>query len=156
MKEEDKDKVSVIAPPPLIFLLAILVGVLLNYFWPYNIIPESIQLPIGLGIIALSIILSLLGVREFKKVRTSIRPDRPTTTIIASGPFRYTRNPLYLSLSLFHIGIGIAVDSVWILAMLAPTLIIMRYGVISREEHYLENKFGDEYLKYRDSVRRWF
>lgn len=156
MKEEDKNIAGVIAQPSWILLGAILAGVLLNYFWPLEIIPDSSQLPIGLGIIALAIILSFLGTREFRRFGTKINPHRPTTTIITSGPFRYTRNPLYLSHSFFHIGIGIAVDNVWILGMLAPTLILMWYGVISREEHYLERKFGDEYLKYKASVRRWF
>ena len=72
-----------------------------------------------------------------------------------SGPYCFTRNPLYLGLSLIYLGLGFAVDSLWIVALLIAVLVIVRFGVIAREERYLESKFGDAYRRYKGTVRRW-
>jgi protein-S-isoprenylcysteine O-methyltransferase Ste14 len=106
-------------------------------------------------VILLSVALAGLSIREFRRFNTSFQTRRPATRLIRTGPFRYSRNPLYIFLSGMHIGIGLLANSLWVLGMLAPALVIMSAGVIAREERYLEGKFGKAYLDYKASVRRW-
>ena len=89
--------------------------------------------------------------------RTQQDPDprTPSPELIPGGPYRYTRNPMYVGMTLIQAGIGIALGNLWILLLLVPTLWILRRSVIEKEEAYLERKFGDSYLRYRASVRRW-
>ena len=91
---------------------------------------------------------------QFHRAGTTFDPRKATTALITGGPYRFSRNPSYVSLSLLYVGVGIAADSIWILGLFIPTLAVMHYGVICREERYLENKFGEEYLRYKRTVRR--
>ncbi len=150
------DRANVIALPPLIYLTFILIGVGLHFIWPIPILPSSAARWLGRAVISLSLAGGVLTAREFRRWKTSFRSDRPTTSIIQTGPFRYTRNPFYLAASALHAGIALRVNSFWVLAMLVPTLVVVTKGVIEREEEYLERKFGSEYLRYKQSVRRWF
>ena len=77
-------------------------------------------------------------------------------SIITNGPYRFSRNPIYLSFTLLQLGLGMWANSAWLVGMLIPTLVLMSYGVIAREERYMARKFGDEYLQYKRAVRRWF
>jgi protein-S-isoprenylcysteine O-methyltransferase Ste14 len=79
----------------------------------------------------------------------------PTTTIVDTGPYRFTRNPIYLGIFLGLVGLAIAFDSLWPLVTLVPFTLVIRYGVVAREEAYLERKFGHAYRRYRSRVRRW-
>ena len=90
-----------------------------------------------------------------KRAGTNIRPDQPTLAIVSDGPFRFTRNPLYLALTGLYAGIALLVNALWPLLLLAPVLAVLRWGVIAREERYLEAKFGEAYRAYRSRVRRW-
>jgi protein-S-isoprenylcysteine O-methyltransferase Ste14 len=74
---------------------------------------------------------------------------------VTDGPFRYTRNPIYVALTLFYLGIGVVLNALWVLLLIVPLIVVMQLGVITREERYLERKFGDEYLRYKARVRRW-
>ncbi|MEE8559881.1 MAG: isoprenylcysteine carboxylmethyltransferase family protein [Alphaproteobacteria bacterium] len=155
MTGDDKDLAGVIAPPPLIYLAFLLLGVGLDYVWPVAVIPEGVQYPAGFLLIALGLALFGAAVRRFGKAETSVQTRKPTTAIITDGPFRFSRNPIYLAMSLSYAGIAIAADNLWILGLLVPALAVIRCGVISREERYLERKFAEEYLRYKASVRRW-
>lgn len=158
MNAGGKDRPGVIAHPPYIYLGFLGLGIVLNYFWP---------LPIGDGpfavwarsfwglIVAGGATLLLLGIRQFRRRGTHFRTDKPSTAIITDGLYRYSRNPLYLALSLIYAGLGLGLDNLWALMLLVPVLVVIRYGVIAREEAYLERKFGHEYLRYKRSVRRW-
>jgi len=86
---------------------------------------------------------------------TSANPSVSATTLVVTGPFRLSRNPMYLARMFLYLGLALLANSLCILAALAPLLLVMHYGVIKREEHYLEGKFGDTYRQYRSSVRRW-
>ena len=86
---------------------------------------------------------------------TNINPALPATTIVSSGPFRFSRNPLYLCLTLMYLGLTLAVNTWWGIAVLVPLIIVMHFGVVLREERYLEQKFGESYRQYRSSVRRY-
>ena len=102
----------------------------------------------------LAVALFVLSVREFRRAQTPIRTRKPVTKVITTGPYRFTRNPIYLSFTLLQLGLGLWANSAWVVGLLIPTLALMS-GVIAREERYMAQKFGDEYLQYRATVRRW-
>ena len=155
MPQSTKDAPNVITIPPLIYVAFLAVGLLLDYLFPVPVLPNSIQYAVGFGMIIATGLVMPFVLLEFRKAETQFDPRKPTTAIITTGPYRFSRNPSYVSLTMLYLGIAIAADSVWILAGLIPTLVVMHYGVILREEQYLENKFGEEYLRYKKTVRRW-
>lgn len=149
------DTAGVIAPPPLIFLMGLFVGYWLEYLWPSPALPNDIGYPLGalLGLIGLAAALpALLG---FRRAGTSPEPWHPSTALVTGGLYRYTRNPMYVGMTLIYLGITAAFGGFWMLAMLLPTLMTMQCGVILLEERYLEAKFGKAYRDYRALVRRW-
>jgi protein-S-isoprenylcysteine O-methyltransferase Ste14 len=150
-----KDTAGVIAPPPVIYAAFLLAGLGADRLWPLAVLPQAPRYTAGAAIIALGVAIAFSAFRQFRRHETSFKPYEPATALITEGPYRYTRNPMYLALSLFYAGIAITADSPWTLALLAPTLVVMHYGVIAREERYLERKFGDAYRRYKSSVRRW-
>jgi protein-S-isoprenylcysteine O-methyltransferase Ste14 len=93
--------------------------------------------------------------REYHKARTHFDPRRPSARLVTTGPYRYSRNPAYLALTLLYLGGSAAVDSLWVLAGAAPAVLAAHWGVILPEERYLEGKFGDAYRGYKRTVRRW-
>jgi len=109
----------------------------------------------GAVLIVIAMWLSVWGVRVMHRAGTSEKTSLPTTALVTTGPFRFSRNPLYVSLTLGYIGIAVAAQSLWALALLIVVLVVMQKGVISREERYLERKFGADYLRYKERVRRW-
>ena len=153
------DKPGVVAHPPLIYLGFLALGFALDYVWPLSLadgwLPPRLRLPFAILLAVGGASLLALGIRRFLHHGTNFRTDKPSTAVISDGVYRYTRNPLYIGLSLIYAGIALALNSVWVLALLVPILAVIRYGVIAREEHYLERKFGEEYLRYKRSVRRW-
>ena len=155
MAEDNKDRPGVIAPPPLIYLGFLVLAFGLDSIWPVAVIPDRVQYPAGLALVALGMVIATLAVRRFRGAGTDFRTDKPTTALVADGLFRFSRNPIYIALSLIYAGIGLAWDNLWVLGLLVPVLAVIRYGVISAEERYLEDKFGEEYRRYQASVRRW-
>jgi protein-S-isoprenylcysteine O-methyltransferase Ste14 len=155
MSSEAADTPGVVAPPPLIYLGAILVGALLERVWRWEIPTERWGSVVGALLVVAAIVLFVPAVLAFKRAGTPPEPYKPTTAIVTSGPFRFTRNPIYLSFALVQLGIALWTGSGWILVLLLPVSVLMNYGVIAREERYLERKFGDEYFNYRRRVRRW-
>lgn len=149
------DTAGVIAPPPLIFLAGLLAGYGLDFLWPSLSLPNEIGYPLGvlLGLIGLAAALpALLG---FRRAGTSPEPWHPSTALVTEGLYRYTRNPMYVGMGLIYLGITAAFGGAWMFAMLLPTLMTLQYGVILREERYLEAKFGEPYRDYTATVRRW-
>ena len=142
--------------PAAIQLSSVLAGLMLHSLWPAEIPLAAklawIAVPMFMGGATAIIALSF---REFAKAKTSVRSDRGAHALIRTGPFQYSRNPLYVAVILLIVGIGVWVNSLWILVMLIPLFLVMSRAVIAREESYLEHKFGQEYLEYRASVRRW-
>ena len=152
----ERDHAGVVAPPPLIYLVSILTGAGLQALLPAPFLPPAFPRGIGIPLVATALLLFVLSIREFRRARTSVRPDRPTTAIIRTGPYRFSRNPIYLAMTLLHLGIAVWVNSLWLLVTLVFALGVMSAGVIAREERYLERKFEEEYRRYRAVVRRWF
>ncbi len=141
--------------PPFVYLGSIALGLVLHLLWPARLVPLSVSTPAGAIVTVLAIALFVSAVRTLRAAGTPIPGNRPTTTIVRTGPYRFSRNPIYLAFSLLQLGISIWVNSVWLLATLAGAAALIYYVVIRREERYLERGFGAQYLDYKASVRRW-
>jgi len=147
---------QVVIRPPLAWGLAVIAGLALNWLAPLPFLPAD--LPAGwLGAIVFVFALALLAwaIVTITRAGSNVPTNLPTTTIVESGAYRFTRNPIYLGMFLGLIGLAIAFDNLWLLIMLVPFALVIRYGVVAREEAYLERKFGDVYRGYRSRVRRW-
>jgi len=147
---------GVIAPPPLLYVVPLSVGLLIQHASPIAFLPPRIGTPVGIALVVLWILLSVAAIREFRRAGTSVNPTRPTSTLVTSGPYRFTRNPMYVSLTLMYLGVTLWANALWPLLVLPIVLVVMQRGVIAREERYLEATFGDEYRRYTGQVRRWF
>lgn len=148
------DSAGVKVPPPFIFLGGLAVGVGLEALLGSSVpvVPQWV----GGGIALLAgIALQATFIAAFNRRGTAVEPWKPTTAIVTTGPYRFTRNPAYLGMALISVGIALLVDSLWALAPLPIVLLLIDRTVIAREERYLERKFGDEYVGYRRGVRRW-
>ncbi len=155
MTAPPRDSPGVIAPPPLIYLPALVLGFVFDRLWPITLIPAYLRYTVGTLLALVSLAIVSFALREFRRGRTHFDVRKAATTLLTSGPFRFSRNPSYLSLTLLWIGIGVLTDNVWIGVWLLPALVLVHYGVIRREERYLERKFGEAYRDYRAKVRRW-
>jgi protein-S-isoprenylcysteine O-methyltransferase Ste14 len=100
-------------------------------------------------------ILAASAIGIFVKIGTNPRPDRPSSVLAISGPYRFTRNPMYVSLTIIYVGIAVFMQSLWSVLLLPCVLLLIQRKVISREEAYLERRFGADYARYRSRVRRW-
>ncbi len=155
MVGDEPDRPGVIAPPPLIYLLFFLAGLAIDLVWPLPLLPQWVQYVFGLALVILSGMLIAWTLSMFRRAGTSLNIREPTTALIIRGPFRFSRNPAYISLSLLYLGLAVASGGLWGLVLLVPALAVMHFGVILREERYLERKFGEEYRRYKANVRRW-
>lgn len=153
--KKDGEAAGVIAFPPLIYGVPLALSLAADHFLSKRRLPPSSQV-LAAGFFAAAASIAIPAVREFKKAGTAIDPFEETTAFIETGPFAYTRNPLYLGLTLVYCGIAFAARRTLPLALLPAVLWIMNTGVIEREERYLERKFGDAYRDYRRRVPRWF
>ena len=153
--QEATDTPGVFAHPPLIYVGALIAGLLADALFPVPFLPRTVAWTIGLPLIAGGVIVGFLGDRALSEAETNRSPYAPTTRLVTEGPYRFTRNPLYLSVTLLYAGISILANALWASLLLPFVLIIMTYGVIEREERYLERKFGEEYVRYKARVRRW-
>ena len=153
------DRPGVIARPPRLYQGFLALGVGLHYIVPLPALPGGVtagaRSVAAAALVTLGVALMVAAVRQFRAAGTNVETFKPATALVTDGVFRVSRNPMYLSLSLIYVGIGVALDSLWILALFVPLIVLMRHGVIAREERYLERKFGDHYLRYQASVRRW-
>jgi protein-S-isoprenylcysteine O-methyltransferase Ste14 len=122
---------------------------------PLPFLPGTLAVPLGVPLVAVAIALFFYSVAKFRAAGTPVPARKPTTVIVRSGPYRFSRNPIYLAFSVFQLGIAICANSVWLLATLVGAVALIHYVVIRREEQYLERKFGAQYLDYKASVRRW-
>ena len=144
-----------LARPPGIYLTAIVTGLVLHFIWPIPFVP-SLAKPLGALIAVFAVTLFIWSIRTLHSAGTPVPGNRPTTAIVTGGPYRFSRNPIYLAFSLFQAGIAIGINDGWILVTLLPAISVMSFVVIPREERYLEARFGEEYTRYKARVRRWF
>ena len=155
MMTENKSRQKILIPPPVLYLCAFADGILLNYFFPVDIIPLYWKCIMGSVLIGCGCVLGYYTSREFHKHRISVRHGKPPEWLITTGPFRFTRNPLYMVMNLLLTGIGFASGNIWTIAMVVPTILVMNWLVIRIEEKYLEDRFGNMYKEYKKKVRRW-
>lgn len=141
--------------PPWVYVGGIGLGLSLHSAWPVGLLSGAVSGPLGGTTVLVAVALFLSAVRTLRAAGTPVPGDRPTTAIVRMGPYRYSRNPIYLAFSLFHLGIACWVNSLWLLVTLVPAMALMSFVVIPREERYLETRFPSEYLPYKAAVRRW-
>jgi protein-S-isoprenylcysteine O-methyltransferase Ste14 len=150
------DKPGVIILPPLLYGVAVVLALLLNWVWPLSILSSTATaIWSGVALLLLSGALAIWGKRTMQNAGTNINPLQPATSLVITGPFRFSRNPLYLSLTLLFAGLSLVANTLWGFIVLVLVLVVLHFGVILREERYLEAKFGESYRQYRSQVRRW-
>jgi protein-S-isoprenylcysteine O-methyltransferase Ste14 len=149
---------GLIARPPLLFLAALLLG----FIWD-RLLPLPFPVPgtdvvywiIGGSLILIGLAPAVAGIRNFSRAGTPVQSIKPTRVLVTTGIHGWTRNPIYLGMFLLYGGIGLAAQSPWVLLITVPLAIVIRVGVVAREEGYLEQRFGDVYRDYKAHVRRW-
>lgn len=154
--QTDSGTAGVIARPPLLFLAAFLIGFVLDRLlhlpFPRN---DLVTWIIGGSLIVIGFAVFAAGIRNFMRAETPVPTNEPTRVLVTTRIHGWTRNPIYLGMFLIYGGIGVAAQNMWILVLTLPLALLIRYGVVAREEAYLERRFGDAYRDYRQSVRRW-
>jgi protein-S-isoprenylcysteine O-methyltransferase Ste14 len=155
ISERSKDSPEVISYPPAVYAGAFGLGALLNWLVPLrSYVCESSHIA-GWIMGFLGTMLGLWGVHAFHRAGTAVRPRRPVTALVTNGPFRYSRNPLYVGMTIIYLGMTLQLGSWWPLATLIPALAMVHWRIVLREEQFLENRFGENYRAYKAHVRRW-
>ena len=155
---ENTDIAGVVVRPPLLFAAALALGIGLEFFWPLGdgLLKAPLrQVLVGLVLAALGIALLALAMRRFKAAGTNVPTVRPTIALVTTGIYAWSRNPIYLALTLIYWGLALMANAQLAVLLLAPVGLILHFGVVRREERYLERKFGDAYRDYSSRVRRW-
>jgi protein-S-isoprenylcysteine O-methyltransferase Ste14 len=145
-------------PPPLLFVLGLGLGLILNRRWPLALLPSgqtAFMLTLGWILIGSGGLLLLSALVTFFRMRTAIYPNQPATSIVTRGPYRFTRNPMYVALTSAYVGFVCLTNLLWPLLLLPVVLVVLRVFVIRREELYLTEAFGPAYAEYCQRVRRW-
>jgi len=156
MNEGKADTANVIVRPPLALALAIIVGLALDWLVPLPLLPANMPAGwLGGATITSALALAVWAIVTMTRAGSNVPTNMPTTAIVDRGPYGFTRNPIYLGMFLLLLGLAIVLDNLWLLAALVPFVVVIRNGVVAREEAYLERKFGEVYREYRSRVRRW-
>ncbi len=142
-------------PPPVIYVAALAIGFVLNYLWPMSPFSGSSRYVIGSLLIAVNVLIMPPVLRRFRRAGTAFDVRKAASVLITDGPYRFSRNPSYVSLTLLYLGIGSLLNNGWILILVAPVFLVMDLWVVRKEERHLETKFGEDYLRYKAAVRRW-
>ena len=152
----DKDAPNVVVHPPIALALAVAAALVLSWLLPLPFIPDFVpRLALGLLLFILALVTVMWSGRTFRKANTQILTSQPASKIVDHGPYRYSRNPIYVASLLGLIGLAVFFDSLWFIVALVVMYAVIRFGVIAQEEIYLESKFGALYLDYKKRVRRW-
>ncbi|MCG8030248.1 MAG: isoprenylcysteine carboxylmethyltransferase family protein [Candidatus Thiodiazotropha taylori] len=155
VNDRSEDHADVILPPPVIHIISIGLAGVIGYYFPMPL-PHWVMLQwIGAMLSVAAIAITLWGMREFHASRNPVAPIRPVNRLMVSGPYRFTRNPLYLSLILLQLGLALFFLNGWMAVLLLPVVIIVHVYVVAREEAYLLRRFGSDYQAYQERVRRW-
>jgi protein-S-isoprenylcysteine O-methyltransferase Ste14 len=142
--------------PPTLMFVALLAGYGIRLFAGGRLpLPHAFAEGLGGLLILIAIAVILSAVSLFAEAGEALRPETPTAHLFTKGPYRFSRNPIYLAMMLFGAGFGIATSNVWIIVTTAFAGVVIHFMVILREEEYLEARFGEEYAAYRRQVRRW-
>jgi protein-S-isoprenylcysteine O-methyltransferase Ste14 len=158
MSKPSNDRPNVIAFPPLILVITIALGFALQWLMPLGWIvriDQTWRIGVGAIVAVIGALITIRGARVLAHRGTNISPMLPTLAIATEGIFRWTRNPMYVGGTFLMIGIALIFALDWLLLLLVPSVLILHFGVVMREERYLERKFGDEYRQYKASVPRY-
>lgn len=145
-------------PPPLLFVAGIGLGLAIQRFWTLTwpaLLSEDLRRVFGSLFAAMGSSILIWGLVTFRRAKTAIYPNQPAVKIVQHGPYRFSRNPMYVGLSSLTAGISLLVDNLWILVTLPPVLLVLTVLVVRREEAYLRASFGEAYQRYCQQVRRW-
>lgn len=156
MAEKTDDQAHVLIPPPLAWIVCAAIGYGLDFLTPLPFMPPAWpNIWIGVGVGVLGFVLIAVATFRFASDGADVRPETPTDVVVTTGIYRFSRNPIYLGMFIAMIGAAIGFDTLWIAIMLVPFYTVIHYGVVAREEAYLEAKFGEAYAVYKSAVRRW-
>ncbi len=152
---DERDNPGISVPPPLIYVVALVLGLRLDRRRHVPFLPRGVARGLGWSLLGGGAVLNGWFLRTIRKAEVPIRTDKPVPRLTTGGPFRYSRNPSYLALAMIYAGIASLRNSLWAMLLLPPVVAVMQREVIGREERYLERAFGEEYLAYKGKVRRW-
>ena len=155
MADNHQDNPGINVPPPLIYLVPLILGLLLDGRVHLPFLPRTAARGLGWLLIGGGAMLNGWFLQTMRGADAPIRTDKPVPRLTTEGPFRYSRNPSYLALALIYAGIASLRNSLWAMLLLPPVVMVMQRELIGREERYLERAFGEEYLAYKSQVRRW-
>ncbi len=156
MKKSGRDTPRVLVPPPLLYAVPLAIGLAFHFAFPARFLPAGwVQLALGLPLVAVAVVLYATAIGTLRKAATDFRFAKPTTAIVTRGPFRLSRNPIYLANTLVFLGTALATNALWALVLLPLAVALVTVGAIYPEERYLKERFGQEYLDYKARVRRW-
>ncbi len=149
------DTSGVRVPPPFYYVAGFLAGVALELVSPTRWPPAGVRIAVAVLAVGAWLALDGAAMLNFRRAGTSMVPMNPTTALVTSGPYRLTRNPMYLGMAFLYVAFAFALGVLWALAFLPAVLVIVDRFVIAREEPYLERKFGQAYRDYKARARRW-
>jgi protein-S-isoprenylcysteine O-methyltransferase Ste14 len=157
---ERKDGTGVRIPPPALFIVVFFIGLWLEgaLYRIRMLDTDATSIPLviaGMVLVTLGVLVALWGVRTFKRHKTAVMPYKAARILVRAGPYRYSRNPMYLGMTLAHLGGAVALNAMWPIILLPMALVLLFYLVIRKEEEHLWRSFGDDYVAYRSQVRRW-
>lgn len=155
MEGQANDTAKVVASPPLVAFGPLGVGLVLHWAVPFNFLPGSFQPGLGLPLVGIGVLLMLWANLTLRRADTDVAFHKPTKLLVVRGPYRFSRNPIYLGGALIYLGVTIFVNALWPLLLLPIVFVVYQWGIVYSEEAYLQRKFGEEYLSYKRRVRRW-
>jgi protein-S-isoprenylcysteine O-methyltransferase Ste14 len=155
MSNDEHDNPGIKVPPPLIYLLPLVLGLLLDRRVHIPFLPSGVVRIIGWPLIGGGVLIGGWFRKTMGDADAPVRTDRPVPRLTTDGPFRYSRNPAYLGLAMIYAGIAVLRNALWAILFLPLVLFVIQREVIGREERYLERTFGEEYRTYKARVRRW-
>ena len=155
MTEQEQQTPGIRLIPPLVYAVSLLIGLGIEQLLPLVSIPWTWRTGPAVILIAVAGLLIAPTVMRYRHADTPFDVRKPATTLITDGPYRFSRNPGYLSLTLLYLGLGVLFSSAWVCVLVVPMLLIMNVAVVRKEEQHLESQFGEEYLRYKTAVRRW-
>ncbi|WP_082540939.1 isoprenylcysteine carboxylmethyltransferase family protein [Pseudolabrys sp. Root1462] len=153
------DTAGVIAPPPVLLLIAVLLGLVLDWLLPAYMLSVMLswgtRILLGVELMAAGVAMVTMAERAFRAAHTEVRPWRPSTAVVVTGIFAWLRNPMYVGGTVALLGLAILLASDWMVVMAVVTAVVLHFGVIRREERYLTAKFGEPYVRYLQTVPRY-
>src|SRR5215218_1060528 len=152
---DNQDNPGIRVPPPLIYLVPLVAGLVLDRRLHLPFLPRGVARGLGWSLLGGGVTLNAWFLKTIRKADVPIRTDKPVPRLTTEGPFRYSRNPSYLALAVIYTAIAVLRNSLWAILLLPLVVMVIQREVIGREERYLERTFGEEYVAYKAQVRRW-